>query len=176
MRSLLTSSHRRRGRSSDDNGLSSRDRNCQRRDGVVHHRQDAAACVSLSKSTMSKTRPEASGPAENARRREERRLYPPPISLSIDLLAPIGRVRFERKDRTRAARGEPLSVRSESIGGAEANANMTENQGPRASKSVRPPQKLRSAARGGVYGRPIGDASGFAGEFGRTPQASPGDI
>jgi hypothetical protein len=38
------------------------------------HRQDAAACVSLSKSTMSKTRPEASGPADDARRREERRL------------------------------------------------------------------------------------------------------
>ena len=32
------------------------------------HRQDAAACVSLSKSTMSKTRPEAD-PADNARRR-----------------------------------------------------------------------------------------------------------
>jgi len=40
----------------------------------LHHRQDAAACVSLSKSTMSKTWPEASGPADNARRREERRL------------------------------------------------------------------------------------------------------
>jgi hypothetical protein len=47
------------------------------------YRQDAAACVSLSKSTMSKTRPEASGPADNARRREERRLYPHPNSLSI---------------------------------------------------------------------------------------------
>jgi hypothetical protein len=47
------------------------------------YRQDAAACVSLSKSTMSKTRLEASSPADNARRREERRLYPHPNSLSI---------------------------------------------------------------------------------------------
>jgi hypothetical protein len=47
------------------------------------YRQDAAACVSLSKSTMSKTRPEASGPTDNARRLEERRLYPHPNSLSI---------------------------------------------------------------------------------------------
>jgi hypothetical protein len=49
----------------------------------LRYRQDAAACVSLSKSTMSKTRPEVSGPADNARRREERRLYPHPNSLSI---------------------------------------------------------------------------------------------
>jgi hypothetical protein len=48
------------------------------------HRQDAAACVSLSKSTMSKTRSEASDPADNARRREERRLYPHPNSLSTN--------------------------------------------------------------------------------------------
>ena len=47
------------------------------------HRQDAAACVSLSKSTMSKTRPEVPAPPITPGGGEERRLYPPPFSLSI---------------------------------------------------------------------------------------------
>src|ERR1700683_4874109 len=65
----------------------------------VRHRQDAAACVSLSKSTMSKTRPEASGPTDNARWREERRLYPPPDSLSTDRFALSSADRLGRKNR-----------------------------------------------------------------------------
>jgi hypothetical protein len=36
---------------------------------VADHRQDAAACVSLSKSTMSKTRSAFANPADYARRR-----------------------------------------------------------------------------------------------------------
>jgi hypothetical protein len=35
------------------------------------HRQDTAACVSLSRSTISKTVPEVSGPPYDARRRRE---------------------------------------------------------------------------------------------------------
>jgi hypothetical protein len=68
------------------------------------HRQDAAACVSLSKSTMSKTRPEASGPADIARRREERRLYPHPISLSTNCFRAFfgGPIRAQEPRRGRA--------------------------------------------------------------------------
>ena len=57
--------------------------------------------------------------------------------------------------------GVPLSVRSESIEGAEANANMTKNQGLKGFDSVRPPQKLRPQASGGVYGPARSDASVF---------------
>ena len=113
------------------------------------HRQDAAACVSLSKSTMSKTRPEASGPADNARRREERRLYPHPNSLSTDRFRAFSADRSERKNRFGAARGLPLPVRGESIEGAETSANMTENQGPRLQISVRPPQKRTASSSEG---------------------------
>ena len=73
------------------------------------YRQDAAACVSLSKSTMSKTRPEASGPADNARRREERRLYPHPNSLSIASEPSSGDPDFERKDRLGPLGRAPVS-------------------------------------------------------------------
>jgi hypothetical protein len=41
--------------------VSSRDRICQRRDDLEGHRQTAAACVSLSHSTMSKTAAETAG-------------------------------------------------------------------------------------------------------------------
>ena len=106
---------------------------------------------------MSKTRPEASGPADNARRREERRLYPHPNSLSIDRLCVcLGGSDLERKDRFGAAWGVPLSVRGESIEGAEANANMTENQGPKA-LDFRP-----SAAEAAVRKRAAGYMDGPA--------------
>jgi hypothetical protein len=67
--------------------LSSRDRIRQRRltTMVNGHRQDAAACVSLSKSTMSKTVWPENQTRRNARRRREAGLYPPPVAVSIDL-------------------------------------------------------------------------------------------
>ena len=50
--------------------VSSRDRSCQRRlISLEAYRQDAAACVSLSKSTMSKTETDNAGPTNYARRR-----------------------------------------------------------------------------------------------------------
>ena len=75
----------------------------------LRYRQDAAACVSLSKSTMSKTRPEASGPTDNARWREERRLYPLPNSLSIASAFYSDCSDFERKARLGPLGRAPVS-------------------------------------------------------------------
>ena len=54
----------------------------------------------------------------------------PQIRCQPTLGALFGRAEFERKDRFGAARGLPLSVRSESIEGAEANLDMAKNQDP----------------------------------------------
>jgi len=125
------------------------------------YRQDAAACVSLSKSTMSKTRLEASSPADNARRREERRLYPHPDSLSIASVLITSCLEKSAKLAPGPLRGLPHSVRCESIEGAENSSDPLENQEPKLSFSSCPAQKLRPQASGGVYGCGRSDASLF---------------
>jgi hypothetical protein len=47
------------------------------------HRQDTAACVSLSKSTMSKTRTTCVEPTDTPGGGEERGVYPRPVTVSI---------------------------------------------------------------------------------------------
>ena len=102
--------------------VSSRDRNCQRRDVPrKEHRQDAAACVSLSKSTMSKTRAGLMAPPFSAwcrRRRLSSRLgFPCQPALSSFFLAAGGpgfeerpaaiKIALKRKNHPGLPRGFP---------------------------------------------------------------------
>jgi hypothetical protein len=88
---------------------------------VRDHRQDAAACVSLSKSTMSKIRP-TTGRTRRNRRRRGRRVS---IRLAFDCQPPCLNPRNPRDKAQKSPPGPkgkaPQSV-SDSIEGAETNA------------------------------------------------------
>src|SRR5271167_1654522 len=77
---------------------------------------------------MSKTRPDTSSPADNARRRRGAASLAAPISLSISPAPELRKPGIARKDRCGAAWGLPLSVRCESIEGAEVRADTLKNQ------------------------------------------------
>ena len=85
--------------------MSSRDRklSVSINDHCNDHRQDTAACVSLSKSTISKTRTTFVEPTDTLGGGEERGVYPPPDLLSIAKCTILKTPGLERKSRPGAA-------------------------------------------------------------------------
>src|SRR5665213_1442053 len=112
---------------------------------VSDRRQDAAACVSLSKSTMSKTRPVETKPADNARRRRGGASLSAPHRTVNRLAGRSGkRPESERKNRL-GPPGHAPSVRRDSIEGAENMPNARENQALFASRRPRHRKVARPA-------------------------------
>ena len=136
--------------------VSSRDRIRQRRlmALVRDHRQDAAACVSLSKSTMSKIeRP--SGRTRRNRRRRGRRVS---IRLGIScqplceaIFEGPKRPETERKNHLRGRRVKPHQSVGDSIEGAEVGAFAKENQALSNSFFRRRRQPRPARTGGGFY-------------------------
>jgi hypothetical protein len=143
--------------------MSSRDRICQRRDGVVSP-SPGRRRLRFSFQINDVKDPTGGFPAPpitpgGARSGVSIRTQ---IRCQPTLVARIGRSDLSARTAG-AARGLPHSVLRESIEGAETSWNMTENQGASPGISVRPPQKLRPSASGGVYGPSADDASAFRG-------------
>jgi len=130
--------------------VSSRDRICQRRDDHVDRRQDAAACVSLSKSTMSKTRTALAAPPFSARCRRRRLSSRPVFSCQPNLWSffpepPLGG--DKEKKSSRPPEGLPSKGPDWFDWAAESNRSSSKMQGRSATSSFRNAKPLPTASR-----------------------------
>ena len=170
LRSLLTSSHIRSSpKGSAVMVLSSRDRiqPASRTDLLCP--RNAAACVSLSKSTMSKTRPACRPHRFAPGGGEERRIYSPLWSVSIGLFfffTEWGEADQRAQKSLQAAERQPSLVRNDSIEVADnksRSGKLQERFG-----LLQLAGRLSVSARGGLYPRIFGRATPLGKFFGKS--------